>query len=234
MKNIKYIVPVVIVMIIAGVLMYIIPSCGIDRTQSMDCRVGFSNVSGKSESGYYVASLEENVDQFLEVKDTWTVWGWKWDSKGEVSISAKANYDYYVSLKSFNISLKNGIFFVDFLPLTAKASYSGLQEHRKRGLSANNALIDDAKNEFLKPGGEFEKRLEKNANSENRIRMAKTYAEDSLKSLLQELIFPLLKIKNVPSEKIIIRYNAELANGKINVTLPGSSLIEYEGNRDLD
>lgn len=229
MKNVKYIVPVVIVMIIAGVFVYIIEGCSPSRTQSVECTVGFSNTFGNSESGYYVASLTENVYERLLVTDEWHFFKFSWNSKGNLRISADAHYDYYCSLKAFNIKLKNGHCDVEFLPLTAKVRWNNLKEERTRGLSVSSDDLSKALNKFLEKNGEFEKKLEENANSENRIRMAKLYAEDSLKSLLQELIFPLLKIKNIPSENITIRYNADIENGKINVALPSSALIEYEG-----
>lgn len=229
MKNIKYIIPVVIVMIISGILVYVIQGCSPSRTQSVECTVGFSNTFGNSESGYYVAHITENVNESLTVTDTWHLFKFEWNSKGNLRISADAHYDYYCSLKAFNIKLKNGHCVVEFLPLTAKVRWNNLKEERTRGLSVSSDDLSEALNEFLKKNGEFEKKLEENANSENRIRMAKLYAEDSLKSLLQELIFPLLKIKNIPSENITIRYNADIENGKINVALPSSALMEYEG-----
>lgn len=229
MKNIKYIVPAVIVTIITGVLVYVIEGCSPSRAQSVECTVGFSNTFGNSESGYHVARLTENVNKSLIVTDPWHFFKLEWVSKGNLRISADAHYDYYCSLKAFNIKLKNGHCDVEFLPLTAKVSWNNLKEERTRGLSVTSDDLSKALSELLEKNGEFEKKLEENANSENRIRMAKLYAEDSLKALLQELIFPLLKIKNIPSENITIRYNADIENGKINVVLPNSALIEYEG-----
>ncbi len=136
-------------------------------------------------------------------------------SEGKINYTLNIKFEYLVNWNNFTIDQNKNIAICTFKKLALKTpvSYEIKQRQSERGFFVNAEKLEAREQEFFADNGKFQQMMNNQGNSEQFKKLAEEQAQKSLKQILKDRVFPMLKIAQ--STAIEIKFNDSLKAEKI-------------------